>query len=222
MENAQGRKRERDRMCDREARHRQQQHPRAAHDENKPEHEQEVVEAEQDVLDAMRQIGAGDRQRPLRRRDVDPRLGRPHQRGRMRAVQHLHAHQHVRDRCLKPDELNALSRPVPGCRRRRRGVRPGNRTAPAPRARDVVNLVREPQHDRQAHAGKHRRSPKQLVAAGPDLIDLQIGRPDLMSARERHWHHQRRQQTDQRDLEPPPMYRSRPHCGNTPVDAIGA
>ena len=27
----------------------------------------------------------------------------------MCAVQHLHAHQHVRDGCLKPDELDALA-----------------------------------------------------------------------------------------------------------------
>ena len=30
-----------------------QQHPAAAHDENKREHEQQVVEAEQDVLDPI-------------------------------------------------------------------------------------------------------------------------------------------------------------------------
>ena len=77
-----------------------------------------MVEAEQNVLDAMRQIGARDRQRPLRRRDVDPGMGRVHQCGRMRAVEHLHAHQHVRDRCLKPHELDTFPSQSP--RRRRR------------------------------------------------------------------------------------------------------
>ena len=44
--------------------------------------------------------------------------GRPHQRGRMRAVEHLHAHQDVRDRRLQPDELNALPSQPLGARRR--------------------------------------------------------------------------------------------------------
>jgi len=70
---------------------------------------------------------------------------------------------------------------------------------------------------------KSPKIPKErLHLPGPDFIDLQIGRPDLVSVRGLRRHHQRRQQTGQRDLEPPPLHRSRPHCGNTPVDAIGA
>jgi len=160
MKNAKGRKRERDRVCDGEAGHRQQQHPRVAHDEYKPEHEQKMVEAEQDVLDAMRQIGAGDRERPQRRRDVDPRLRRPHQRARMRAIQHLHAHQNIRDRRLKPRELNALPRQSLGAQVNDVAFDMGIGELLRNRLDDIVNLVREPKHDRQAHAGKHRRSPK--------------------------------------------------------------
>ena len=56
-----------------------------------------------------------------------------------------------------------------------------------------INLVGEAQHDRQPHPDKHG-SPKHLVVvAGPDFIDLQGGRTDLVSVLKRHWRHQRRQ-----------------------------
>ena len=100
----------------------------------------------------------------------------------MSAVEHLHAHQHVRDRCLKPDELNTLpsQSPGPGVDEAVFDQRIGEFLH---RGRcDLVDLVRKPEHDRQAHAGKHRRSPKQLVAAEPNLVDLQIGGADLMRA----------------------------------------
>jgi hypothetical protein len=139
----------------------------------------------------------------------------------MCAVQHLHTHQHVSDRCLKPHELDAPSGQSLGAGVEDAAFDKGIGQLLRGRLDDVVSLVREVQHDRQAHAGEHGRSPKQLVAPGPDFIDLQIGRPDLVSLRKRQRHHQRRQHTDQRDLDPPPMHRSRSHCGNTSVDAMG-
>jgi hypothetical protein len=96
--------------CDSETRHRQQEHSRAAHDEDKRKHEQKVVEAEQDVLDAVQEISAGDRKRPGRAGDLDPRLGRTCDDGPAPAVEHLEAGQHVGDGELQAGELDALSR----------------------------------------------------------------------------------------------------------------
>ncbi len=62
---------------------------RRAHDQQQAEHEQQVIDAEQDVLDALREEDARGGQRAARGRDLEPRLRRTDELGRVRAVEPL-------------------------------------------------------------------------------------------------------------------------------------
>ncbi len=111
----------------------------------------------------------------------------------MRAVEHLHAHQHIGDGQLQARELDALAR---------QSLRP--RVDPAPfdeQVRElahnglfqVLHTVRKLQDNGQPHARQNRRAPQDAELAGRGFFDLEIGRARLVRRRRKR-HEQQREQ----------------------------
>ena len=157
------------------------QHPAILHDQEQSEDEEQMVRPKHDVPDPVDDVRAEELHRRLLGGDLDPGLRRPHDRGPGPAVEHLDAHEDVRDRGLQPGKFDALPGEPAPARRRSSAARGASRRAPGPSV--PRRCGRRPgrfKRDGQAHAREDRRLPEQFVAPGAGLPDLEICRPRLV------------------------------------------
>jgi hypothetical protein len=147
---------------------------------SKGEHEQEMIDAQQDVLDAEHEVGAGDLQRARhgvhherrrRRREADDLRG---------SVAAFHAHEHIGHRRAETGDMNRAAGQTAGALNApvfRKGAvdEGGTWLAQVGGAGRELHVEAEPEI-----LASTRHLPKHVVSLRAGLLELEIGRPDLV------------------------------------------